>query len=157
MADGVFNISKGEVKAHAKTAIAGTGGAALGFLMLKTSGLVADGVLADYDDVAAMLAGASDECDAANYARKFVTGANIVNTVDDTNDRLDTDVPDQTWTGIGTSGSPQQVSKIVVYLRPATGSADSACIPLTFHDFPETLTGSDVVAQIAASGFYRAS
>lgn len=157
MADGVFNIAKGEVKAYAKLAIAGTGGAALGVMLLKSAGLVVDGTLADYDDVSALLAGASDECDTTNYVRKIVTGGTIVNTVDDTNDRLDTDMPDITWTAIGNSGTPQSVAKLVIYFRPATASADAACIPLTHHDFAEVLTGSDVVAQIATAGFYRAS
>lgn len=157
MADGVFNIAKGEVKAYAKLAIAGSGGAALGVLMLKSAGLVADGTLIDYDDVATMLAGASDESTSTGYVRKIVTGGTIVNTVDDTNDRLDLDMPDLTWTAIGASGSPESIGKIVVYFRPATASADGACIPLTHHDFAETLTGSDVVAQLAAAGFYRAA
>lgn len=156
MADGVFNIAKGEVKAYAKLAIAASGGAALGVLLTKSAGLVADGTLADYDDIAAVLAGATDEADFTNYARKIVSGGTITNTVDDTNDRLDTDMPDLTWTAAG-GATNNTLGKLIVYFRPATASADNACIPLTHHDFAETTTGSDIVAQIATAGFYRAS
>lgn len=156
MADGVFNIAKGKAKYYAEQAIAGSGGAALVVLLLKSAGLVGDSTMADYDDVAAILAGASDEADFTNYARKVITGGGITNTVDDTNDRLDTDIPDQTWTSAG-GASNNTLGKLIVAFRPATGSADSALVPLTHHDFAEVTTGSDIVAQVAAAGFYRAS
>jgi hypothetical protein len=156
MADGVFNIAKGEVKAMTKLAIAGSGGAALVVVLLKSAGLVGDSTLVDYDDLAALLAGASDEANFTNYARKVITGGTITNTVDDTNDRMDSDIPDQTWTSAG-GATNNTLGKLVVCFRPATGSADSALVPLTHHDFPEVTTGSDIVAQIATAGFYRAS
>lgn len=156
MADGVFNVAKGKVKYYAEQAIAGSGGAALVFVLTKSAGLVGDSTLVDYDDLAALLAGATDEADFTNYVRKVVTGGTITNTVDDTNDRLDIDVPDQTWSTAG-GATNNTLGKVLVCFRPATGSADSAIVPLTHHDFPEVTTGSDIVAQVAAAGFFRAS
>jgi len=72
-------------------------------------------------------------------------------TVDDTNDRVDVDIPDQTWTGLtGTA-----VTDLVVAYEEA--AADATRIPLTAHDFAVTPDGSDVTAQFNAAGFYRAA
>ncbi len=156
MADGCFNIAKGKIKYYAEQAIAGSGGAALVVVLLQSAGLVGDSTLVDYDDLAALLAGSSDEATFTNYARKVITGGTIVNTVDDTNDRLDIDIPDQTWASAG-GATNNTLAKLIVCYRPATGSADSALVPLTHHDFAEVTTGSDIVAQVSAAGFYRAS
>jgi hypothetical protein len=66
-------------------------------LLLKTA--EADATLKDRDDVAAILANGSTEADFTNYARK--TGLTGTITVDDTNDRVDVDIPDQTWAVAG--------------------------------------------------------
>jgi hypothetical protein len=47
-------------------------------------------------------------------------------------------------------------AKILVCYRPASASPDSAVIPLTSHDFPINPDGSNVVAQVDPSGFFRA-
>jgi hypothetical protein len=84
--------------------------------------------------------------------RKTVTAANITLTVDDTNNRLDVDMADITWT----AATGNAISALIVCYNPTAG-ADSTLIPLTKHDFVVTPDGSDITAQINTAGFYRAA
>lgn len=152
MADGVFNIAKGAVKYYAGLPAAND---ALIVVLLKSSGLVSDATLVDYDDLAALLAGASDEADFTNYARKSITSVTV--TVDDSNERVDVDIADQTWTSAGGAANNTIAKAIICYDPDTTGGTDSTIIPLTHHDFSVTTDGSDLTAQIAAAGFFRAS
>lgn len=145
MADFVFNVGKG--KAAEKVADAAT---SVGILILATAGLELDAVLRDKTTITDLLSGTTNEPTNTNYARK--TGLTGTVTVDQTNDRVDVDVPDQTWTAVAVGDS---WSKLVVFLDE--GGTDGTRIPLTCHDFVVTPDGSDIVAQIAAAGFYRAS
>jgi len=152
VASGIFNISKGKIKYYSELPATND---ALIIVLLKSSGLVADATLADYDDLAALLAGASDEADFTNYARKTITSVTV--TVDDTNDRLDLDIADQTWTSAG-GASNNTLGKILVCYDPdTTGGTDSTIVPLSYHDFTATTDGNDLVATIAAAGFARAA
>lgn len=149
MSDFVFNIAKGAAAEKVRD-----GATVLGMLLLKTA--EADATLKDYDDLASMLAAGGGttnvEATATNYARK--TGLTATLTVDDTNDRVDLDLPDQTWTALGGATNNTLVKLVIFYQESA---ADSGRIPLTAHDFAVTTDGTDVVAQLAAAGFYRAS
>jgi hypothetical protein len=147
MADFVFNIAKGKVKYYAELPAAND---ALIVVPIETAGIEADATLKDYDDLASLLAGTSNE--QTTMGRK--TAASVTNTVDDTNDRLDTDMADITWTG----ATGNAISALVVCYDPdTTTGTDSSLVPLTKHDFVATPDGSDITAQIAAAGFYRAS
>lgn len=147
MADLVFNIALGKVKSYAEL---GAANDALVFVPLETTGLEADATLRDHDDLAALLAGTSNE--QTTMGRKTVTAATV--TVDDTNNRVDIDVADQTW--VAATGNA--VSALLICYDPdTTAGTDSTIIPLTKHDFVVTPDGSDITAQIAAAGFYRAS
>lgn len=154
MADLVFNISKGEIKNYTKLAGAND---ALIFVLLKTA--QADATLLDHDDLGALLAAgggtANVEANFTNYARKSVTAATI--TVDDTNDRVDIDVADQTWVAAGGGVNNSTVKLLICYDPDTTTGTDSTVIPLSMHDFAITTDGSDVTAQIAAAGFARAA
>lgn len=145
MADFVFNIAKGRVAEK----VADSGSALLIFL-LKVS--ESDATLIDYDTVAAILGGSNTEADFTNYARK--TGITGTVTVDDANDRVDVDLPDQTWTSAGGAANNTLTDLIVAYEESA---ADSGRVPLTCHDFAVTTDGSDLTAQVNAAGFFRAS
>ena len=114
-----------------------------------------DDAIKDADTVAAIEALASTaEATNSGYARKVLTDADIVAfSADDTNNRVDLDIPDQTWTAVA-AGSNWTDLGIAYGLN---GGADSAKIPLTWHDFAVTPSGTDIVAQIAAAGFFRAS
>ena len=145
MADGVFNIAKGAVAEKFRD------GAANGLiLLLKVN--EADDTLNNHDTVALMLAGSNTEANFTNYARK--TGLTGTITVDDTNNRVDVDIADQTWTTAGGATNNNLTKLIVAYQESA---ADSGRIPLTHHDFVVTTDTSDITAQVNASGFFRAS
>lgn len=153
MADGVFNIALGEVKRYARL-IDGANDA-LVVVLIKASGLEADGTLRDHDTLSALLASTNDESDATNYVRKTISSTTI--TVDDTNNRVDIDFADQTWTALG-GGTNNSIGKLLVCYDPdTTAGTDADIVPLTFHDFTLTTDGSDVTAVVAASGFFRAS
>jgi hypothetical protein len=141
MADFVFNRAKGAVAEMFRDG--GTNG-----IVLLLSTAEADATMKDYDDLAALLAGTPVEVADASYARK--TGLTGTVTVDDTNDRVDVDIPDQTWTGLT---GPDPVDLIVAYENAA---ADATRVPLTNHDFAVSTDGSDVTAQFNAAGFFRA-
>lgn len=145
MADFVFNIAKGKVKYYAELPAAND---ALIVIPLESSGLEADSTLKDYDDVAALLAGATNEQTTAG--RKTITS--VTNTVDDTNDRFDSDFADQTWTGLTGNAIG---ALLIAYDPDTTTGTDSTLVPLTKQDWAITPDGSDVTATV--SNFYRAS
>ena len=128
-----------------------TANAAFVIVPIETTGIEGDDTLNNYDDLATLLAAASNE--QTNQARKVLTDTELaaVPAPDDTNNRLDLDIPDQTYTALGGNA----IGKFLVCFRPDTGSADSAIIPLTAHAVTLTPDGNDVVLQIAAAGFWR--
>lgn len=122
---------------------------------LATSGLEAQSVLEDADTLAAVVSGTTNEATGTGWARKTLTDSDVTYaSPDDTNNRNDQDLPDLTWTAV--ADAADDVSMLVVcYDSDTTGGADSAIVPLTFHDFVIQPDGSDVTAQI--SGWFRAS
>ncbi len=153
MADVVANISKGEVKKYAK--LDGGANDAFIILLLKSAGIQADATLIDHDDISAMLVATNDEADFTNYARKTVSTLTI--TVDDTNDRVDIDMADQTWTAAGGATNNTLLKLATAYDPDTTAGTDTTLVPQTYHDFSVTTDGSDLTAQVAAAGFFRAS
>lgn len=146
MSDGVFNISKGAAAEKIRDAATN-----VLVLLLKANETETD--LVDHDDVAALLGAAGNtEGDFTNYARK--TGLTGTITVDDTNDRVDVDLPDQTWTSAGGASNNTLTKLVVAYEESA---ADSGRVPLTHHDFATTTDGSDLTGQFNAAGFFRAA
>lgn len=147
MADLVMNIALGKFVYYATLPAASD---ALVVIPLEASGLEADATLRDYDTVGALLAGTTNE--QTTMGRKTVTSVTV--TVDDTNDWVDVDIADQTWT----AATGNAVGALLIAYDPATGSGtDADLIPLTKHDFTVTPDGSDITAVIAAAGFARAS
>jgi hypothetical protein len=147
MTDTVANIAKGKVAYYAGLPAAND---ALKAIPLETTGLEADGTLQDYDTVAALLAGASNE--QTTMGRKTLAGVTV--TVDDTNNRVDVDCTDPVWT----AATGNAVSRLLVCYDPdTTASSDANNIPLVILDFVATPAGGDITYQVAAGGFYRAS
>lgn len=142
MADFVFNIAKGAFAEKFRD------GAANGLVLLLEAA-EADATLRDRTDIADLLAEAGNtEVADASYSRQ--TGITGTVTVDNTNERVDVDIPDQTWAGL-TGNDPTDL--IVAYEESA---ADVNRIPLTNHDFVVSTSGTDVTAQFNAAGFGRA-
>lgn len=143
MSDFVFNIAKGAVAEKCRD-----DGSKLGILLLKSAG--ADATLKDLDTIDAVLDEASTaEADDASYARK--TGITATVTVDDSNDRVDVDCPDQTWLAL----DGDAITDAIFYYEES--ASDEGRIPLTQQDFSLTPDGSDVTLQLNAAGFFRAS
>ncbi|WP_213451587.1 hypothetical protein [Rhizomonospora bruguierae] len=149
--DGVFNTAKGRAAYYATLPAADD---SLIVVLLKADGLEADDTLNNHATLAAILASANAEADFTNYVRK--TLASITVTVDDTNNRVDVDAADFTYAAAG-GASNNTLGKLIICYKPASGSTDADIIPLTYHDFTATTDGSDLVAQVAAAGFYRAA
>lgn len=157
MADFVFNIAKGRVaEFYNRVDTNDPANSALVVVVLATAGLETDAVLRDMDTLAAVVAGTTNEVTNTGYARKVLTDTDIVAlTIDDTNDRVDLDIPDQTWTAVAAGDGWSKL--LVCYDGDTAAGTDANIIPLTAHDFVLTPDGSDITAVIAAAGFYRAS
>jgi len=146
MADGVFNIAKGAVAEMFRDA------AANGIVALMTAN-EAEATLVDRTDLADLFIEAGNtEAVFTSYVRK--TGLTGTITVDNTNDRVDVDFPDQTWSPAG-NGANETLTKLITAYENA--AADATRIPMTHHDFAVTTDGSDLTAQFNAAGFYRAA
>lgn len=145
MANIVFNIALGRVASLAALPAAND---ALVAVPLEAAGLVTDATMRDYDDLAALLAGASNEQTA--MGRKTLTGVSV--TVDDTNDRVAIDCADITWT----AATGNAVGAVVICYDPdTTGGTDADLVPLTKHDVALTPDGNSFTLSVA--DFYRAS
>lgn len=156
MANLVFNIALGRVaELYNRVDTNDPANSALIVIVWNTS--ATDAVIKDLDTVAAIEADANTaEVNNTGYARKVLTDADLVAFApDDTNDRVDLDIPDQTWTGVAAGTAWTDLS--TNYDGDTTGGTDANIVPLTWHDFVVTPDGSDITAQIAAAGFYRAS
>jgi len=139
--DYFFNIAKGAFVEKFRDA------AANGIVALAT-GMDSDDAANNAATFAAFWTGANVEKSGGGYARK--TGLTGTITVDNTNNRVDVDFPDQTFTALtGTA-----VIKLIVGYEES--AAESGRIPVSAHDFAITPDGSDVTAQFNASGFGRA-
>lgn len=157
MADFVFNVAKGRVaEFYNRVDTNDPANSALIVVVLATTGLESDATLRDMDTLAAVVAGATNEVTNSGYARKVLTDADITAlTIDDTNDRVDLDIADQTWTAVAAGDGWSKI--VICYDSDTTAGTDANIIPLTAHDFVVTPDGSDIIAQINAAGFYRAS
>lgn len=159
MADGVFNIAKGKVNEYMSRVVnndpaAGT----IVVVLFKVS--EADGTLEDYDLLSTLIAGANTEADFTNYARKVLDDTALSAydpSPDDTNNKQNADLPDQTWTSAGGATNNTMTKLIVCYDPSSSGVTDSVMVPLTHHDFTPTTDGSDLTAQFHADGFYSAA
>lgn len=158
MADQIFNIALGRV-AEFYVRVDGNDPANSAFLVVAVvAGTTTDGQFKDFDTLAASLPGGGGAAEATNtnYARKTLTDADLAAFApDDTNDRVDLDIPDQTWTAV--AAGDNWTDLIIGYDSDTATGTDANVVPCTLHDFVVTPDGSDITAQIAAAGFYRAS
>ncbi|MDX3839572.1 hypothetical protein [Streptomyces europaeiscabiei] len=145
MANIVFNRALGRIAHYASLPDAND---ALILVALEASGLVADSTMRDYDTLADLLAGASNE--QTTVTRK--TLASVTVTVNDTSDRVDVDAADVVYTA--PTGNP--VGAFVVCYDPDTSTGtDADLIPLTKHDLAWSPDGNNFTLSI--SDFFRAS
>lgn len=147
MTDLVFNIAKGRAAHYGSLPAANDG---LVAVPLEASGLEADAVLQDYDNLSVLLAGTSNE--QATMGRKALASVTVA--VDDTGNAVTVDAADVTWT----AATGNSVGALVICYDPDTTSGtDADLIPLVKLDMAVTPAGGDVTYQFNSAGFYRAS
>jgi hypothetical protein len=154
MADYLFNIAKGRV-VEFYNRVESNDPAASRLLLIPLSAQGSEAEAQDYDTVAAVLGGASDEITTGNWSRKPLTDTELATlpAPDDTNNRYAVAVPSVTWTPGPTTGN-NTVALLMAY--DSTGSAaDSALIPIGSFTFAVTADGNDVV--LNAGDFFRAA
>lgn len=156
MADFVFNVAKGRAaEFYNRVKSNDPANSALIVVVIDANGDT-DATMRDRADLAALLGGTANEVNNSGYARKVLTDSDLAAlSIDHANDRVDLDIADQTWTGVAAGSAWTDL--LICYDPDTTGGTDSSIIPLTLHDFTVTPDGSDITAQIAAAGFYRAS
>lgn len=146
MADVLFNVAKGR---HAYYAMLPETDDSLILVPIETAGIVNDATMIDYDTLALLLAGASNE--QTTMGRK--TLANVTSTVNDTTDKVIIDCDDVVYT----APSGNAISAFVVCYKPTAASADSACIPLYKYDFVYTPDSVDLTVVVNSGGLADAS
>ncbi|MFJ9038014.1 hypothetical protein ACIRF8_15645 [Streptomyces sp. NPDC102406] len=145
MATFTFNIALGKVAYYASLPAAND---ALVLMALEAAGLETDAVLRDKDDFAAVVAGTTNE--QTTVTRKTLSG--VTATVDDTNDRINVDAADVTYTT--PTGNP--IGAFVLCYDPdTTTGTDADLIPLTKHDLSWTPDGNTF--SLAINDFFRAA
>ena len=146
-----FNIAKGKVGTYfTNVDTTSPANSAIIVVPLEASGLVADGTLVDYDDLAAVIAGASNE--QSTMGRKNLVAADI--TVPSTTPTTASTSPMSSITWTAATGNA--CGKLIFcYDADTTGGADSAVIPLLAYSFDATPDGSDIVVNDHANGLIR--
>jgi hypothetical protein len=156
MADFVFNIAKGRIVEFYNNVKSNTPANSAFILIPVDVAAVSDATIKDFDTFSAITGGGVTERSATGWNRKTIddTALAALPAPDDVNDRYDVDMPDQTWTAV-TAGAVTDL--ILCYDADTTGGTDANLLPLLQFDFAITPDGSDVVAVVAATGFFRAS
>jgi hypothetical protein len=156
MADIVYNIAKGRAAELYNRVDLNDPANSVILVCAIAAGSTTDASFRDFDTLAQSLPGAGGAAEATNsgYARKSLTDTDVVALApDDTNDRMDCDLPDQTWTAV--AAGTNWTDLIIGYDNDSTTGTDANVVPLTLHDFVVTPDGSDITAQINV--FFRAS
>ena len=157
MADQVFNIALGRVaELYNRVDLNDPANAVLTIVVLATAGIETDAVLKDSTDLADVLAGTTNEVTNAGYARIELVDTDLVAMApDQANDRMDLDIPDQTWAAVAAGDGFNDF--LTNFDSDSVAGTDANIVPMTMHDFVVTPDGSDITAQINAAGFFRAS
>lgn len=122
-------------------------------MILATSGIESDATLRDKTTFSDIVSGTTNEVTNTGYAKKVLSDADVAFVIDHANDRVDLDIADQTWTGVAAGDG---WNDLVIGYDPVGSQTMTDIIPMTLHDFVVTPDGSDITAQIATAGFYRA-
>lgn len=143
MANIVPNIAAGRcIELHDRVENNDPANSALVLVPLETAGLVSDATLRDYDTLADLLAGATNE--QTTMGRKVLTDADLASipAPDDATDKNERSLPTVTW--VGAAGNA--ISKIAVcYDNDTTGGTDANLVPINIMDCALTPSGTDFV------------
>jgi len=155
VANQVFNVALGRAGEFQNRVDANDPAASeLVVMILATAGIETDAVLKDKTTFADVVVGTTNEVTNTGYTKKVLGDVDVVFTVDQANDRVDLDIADQTWTAVGAGDG---WNDFVMGYDPVGAQTMTDIIPMTLHDFVVVPDGSDITAQIAAAGYYRAS
>jgi hypothetical protein len=148
MASMIPNIAKGRFARDAALPLANDQ-----LYWVLWTGAETDANIRDSDHLAAMEALALAEVTAGWYSRQVASGVTV--TVDDTNDRVDVDANDPSWsptTAVATT-------RISLHYEPdTTAPSDSNKLPIFVDDFAMTTPTSGTIGYtVAAAGFARAA
>jgi hypothetical protein len=153
MADLIFNIAKGRLVQLAKNVDDGSP-ANSRLILIPFNSTDTDDAVRDCDTVAAVEALASTAERTANgWNRKTLAAADVTITLDDTGNTHSVDITDQSWTPTADAVT----DLLLAYDADNTTGTDSDLVPLAWYDFAITPDGSQVTAQINASGAFSAS
>ena len=158
MGDGVFNIAKGRVIGYHDRVKANIVAASEYSIMLGI-GAISDATLIDLDDFAAIIAdGGFTESVATNYVRKVFTDSTLdaLPGPTDGSDFNHADMADIVWTALG-NGANSTLTRLILGYDPLGTDVDANIIALCFFDFSVQTDGTDVTAQVNASGYFRAT
>lgn len=153
----VFNVAKGRIaELHRRVDVGDPADSRLVWLLLEATGLETDAVLVDKDTVADLVSGATNEATFTGYTRQVVTAAQItLPTVDDTNDRVDIDAPDPSFT---VSAPGNVIAKLVLAYDPdSTGGTDADLVPMVALSYDVTPEPTTITPILNGSGYARAS
>lgn len=145
--DFIFTVAVGKLRYYSELPAADD---SLIYVLLKSTGLEADSTLRDYDTLAAILAASNDEADFSGYSRLTLTAP--THTEDETNNWWNLDTPDLAF---ATAAAGNTCTKALVCYKPASGSADSAIIPLAAYNINLVTDGNPVDVRWNASGYAR--
>jgi hypothetical protein len=154
MANFVFNRSKGRFIEFGERVNANDpANSVLVIDILATSGVESEAVLLDtFTD---LVSGTTNFVTQSSIRKTIDNTGGITITYDDTNDRVDLDIPDQTWTAVAAGDGWNDL--VCGYDSDSTGGTDANILPVSQHDFAVTPDGSDITAQIASAGLLRAT
>jgi hypothetical protein len=154
MADIVFNVAKGRAaEFYWRVENNDPAASELVIAILATAGIETDAVLRDKTTFADVVSGTTNEVTNAGYAKKVLTETELAAfAVDQANDRVDLDLPDQTWTGVAAGDG---WNDLMTGYDPVGSQTMTDIIPNTLHDFVVVPDGSDITAQINI--YFRAS
>ncbi len=107
-------------------------------LLLTTS--AAEVINPDTDTITALLAGAAVECSGTGYTRKDLLASGRSVTEDDTNDRVQLEAADITWTGADFT----DVAAYVVYYDSTGGDGDGTNWPVASGEQVAEPNGGDL-------------
>lgn len=144
MGNVVFTSSKGR---FIEKALLPLGTDNLVVLLYQSSGLAADATMKNYATVAAIAGGGSTEATFTSYGRKVLSAASITVAFNTGTSTASLDITDQVWSPAG-GALNNTLGALVVAYRPTSGSADSAILPISKHDFSGSTGGGTLTATI---------
>ncbi len=154
MADLVFNQGLGRMAEWFQRVDSNDPAAAVLRIFIIDANGETDANLRDADTMTAVFALLANEVTNAGYANIALDDTDLAFTVDDGNDRVDLNFADQTFSGISAGDAWED---LIIAMDEDGSDTDGTTIPGTLHDFVVTPDGSDITAQLAVAGFFRAT